>query len=33
MDNVAFAGINEVTTNKTTLLDKYDVLCDNQASI
>ena len=30
---MAFVGIEVVAANKTTLLDEYDVLCDNQATI
>ena len=32
-DNVVFVGIEVVAANKTSLLDEYDVLCDNQATI
>ena len=30
---MVFVGIEVVAANKTSLLDEYDVLCDNQATI
>ena len=30
---VVFVGIEVVAANKTSLLDEYDVICDNQATI
>ena len=32
-DNVVFVGIEVVAANKTSLLDEYDVQCNNQAII
>ena len=32
-DSVVFVGIEVVAANKRSLLDEYDVLCDNQATI